>query len=667
MAVLLLDRPPSNALAPALRAELLERLRAVSGDAGVAAVVLAGAGAGFSAGVDLGEFDGPPSEPWITALCAAIEDAPKPVVAALHGVALGAGFELALAAHARVARAGTRVSLPEVTLGLIPGGGATQRLPRLVGAQASAELMLSGRAVEVSDPRLARVFDRITEGDPVEAATRLALQMAQKGRWPRTRERRRGLSDFRAYQTSLAGLRARLPTGETAEADIVACLEAAQILPFEQGIAFEAARFSDRIAAPEARGIRHIFAAERRAASLPADLARKARPVETVAVAGTGAEAAELAELALSLGHKVQVLAGDWAGAEAVLGLVRAGQDRAVASGRLEPAERERHLAGLTALREARALDRADLVLDTGAPRFERPVSLKPGAVWALLGEAEEARAREVGAEGSCLPVRLRPRLRTARLIEVIATPETPPELVATVQRCFAKGGRSVVLSSGAAGFAGDALSAAIYAAALVMLAGGVAMDRIEEAGRAIGFETGPLAMIDAEGAYATLGRMRRVFERREAPLRPLRLLSDRIADARGVPDHALAFHQPAGQALEPAPDLAAWVSEWREDNPERAVDWPGVAPATALQAALVNAAARLIEARAVQRPSDPDLVMVKGFGFDRRRGGPLLQADLQGLLGAMRAMAVLREANPALWSPCPLLSEMVKNGRRFF
>lgn len=669
VAVLTLDRPPGNALVPVLRAELLAALTSAFDNPDIRAIVLHGAGGGFSAGVDLGEFNAAPARPPLHELCSAIEDAPKPVVVALHGSALGAGFELALAAHGRVAQRGTRVSLPEVTLAMIPGGGATQRLPRLAGAQVSLELMLSGRAVEATDARLGRIFDRITEDDPLAAAVDLARGFARRGTWPRTRDIDRGLSDPQGFQSAIAGTAARLRGPDSAEADILACVEAAQLLPFDQGLIFEQSRFEDRLALPEARGIRHVFTAERRAAALPKQMAEAAPQIRRVALVGTGPHLAGLALLCLSAGLAVQVFTGGTAKAHDVLEDVTAGLDHAVRTGKLTRDARDRRSARLSVLEQAEGLTGAELVLDTGAPAFAQPVEPGGATIWALLDDGADAAARalEVGAEGRLLRLRLPLGGPAARLVEVATPPETPAALAGAVHRAFSNNGRSVLLSSEATGFLSDAMGAALFGAALVLLAGGVPVAQIDAGAHKLGFAEGPFRLVDEIGAQTTLARMRRFFEARQIPLRPLRILSDRIADAGADPARALAFHVPAGQSIAPDPELAEWIGEWREDHPERAVDWPGVDPAIALHAALVNEAARLIEARAVQRRADPDLVMVHGFRMARSSGGPLLQSDIHGLLGLIRAMPPLREVNAALWTPAPLLDDMVKNGRRFF
>ena len=669
--VLTLDRPPGNALVPALRSELREVLRAALADPAIRAVVLHGAGSGFCAGVDLNEFTADEDGPRVPLndLFAAIEEAPKPVVAALHGSALGAGVELTLAAHARVAQRGTRISMPEVTLGLVPGGGATQRLPRLAGAQASLELMLSGRAVEVTDARLARVFDRITEDDPLAAAQELAASLADSASWTRTRDVTRGLSNPAAFQAAVGNVAARMRAGGSAEADILACVEAAQLLPFDQGLIFEQSRHEERLALPESRAIRHVFTAERRAASLPRTAAGDVPVIRTVALTGTGPKLAGLAALCLSAGMDVLLLTATPDQAAAVRDTLETALAEAVEGGRLAPGARDDQLSRLVPLERPEGLARADLVLDTGTPAFERPVALPSSLIWGLLDEATgaEGRAREAGAAGRLLRLRLPTGGPAVRLAEVAAPPEAPRALSWAVHRAFSTASRSVLLSSEATGFLSDAMGAALFGAALTLLAGGVPPAQVEAAGRTLGFARGPLRLIDELGAVPTLRRLRRTFEARQVPEGPLRLLSDRLADHGGDTARALAFHGPAGQTLAPDPGLADWLAAWRAEHPDHAPGWPGVDPALAMHAAMVNEGARLIAARALQRRSDPDLVMIRGFGMERTSGGPLLQADLNGLLAPMRAMATLRGVNAALWAPSPLLDDMLKNGERFF
>ena len=664
-AILTLDQPPARAMVPAHLADVYKKLTAACADASVQAIVLAGAGRGFGLGLDPGAWDDAAMAPSVGDLCHAIENSAKPVVAALRGVANGAAVAVMLAAHGRVARGGGRLALTDIHLGQLPGGGVTQRLPRLIGAPAALELMVSGQAVDVGDARLGPLFDRIADGDPTPAAVELALSMAQSGQWTRTRDRTPGLTDPAADQNSIAEMGGALRDKDSAAADIVACVEAAHLLPFEQGLAFENARAQDRAARPEARALHHVYRAERRR---PKAQAADAPHITTVALLGSSPLAAELAMLCISRGLTVRALVGGSAEEETLLQRVQTRLDRAHQAGRISQQARDRRLARLSISRGTGDLAAADLILDTGEPQFDAPVHLQDRAVWILVNDTVHAedRAIETGAEGRMLRMRLHRPGRAGQLLE-LEVPVGQETLDAGLVQCFSDGVCSVIRCAGGTGYPGDTMAAALHGAALVMLACGMPADQIEDGAQALGFARGPLRMIDEAGAFATLARMRRACDRAGLPLRPLRLLSDRIADAGSNPARALAFHRPAGQALQPAPDLAAWMAEWREDNPLHVLPWPGIAPATALHAALVNEAVRRIGAGAVEHAGDLDLAMVKGYGFARAKGGPLFQADLNGSLGLLRAMAGLQKVAPALWTPQPLVSEMVKNGRRFF
>ncbi|MFN3208272.1 MAG: enoyl-CoA hydratase/isomerase family protein [Roseovarius sp.] len=302
VAVLSLSRGETNALSPTMRADLAAALDRAAGSEEVRAVVLIGEGNTFSSGIDLSEYDGALAAPWVDALTRQIETCPKPVIAVMDGAALGAGFELALAAHARVARRGCRVALPEVSLGLMPSGGSTQRLPRLLGAQVALELLLSGRAVEAADPRLAKLFADLTEGDPLETGLAVARRFAQAAGFPRTGQIERGFSDPAAYRRSVSEVAARITDEDGAEADILRCVEAAQLLPYDQGLAFEAAAFEARMARTDTRAARHLYAAERRAAAWPEAREGSPRKVATVVLAGSDPVLSELAVHCLDRG-----------------------------------------------------------------------------------------------------------------------------------------------------------------------------------------------------------------------------------------------------------------------------------------------------------------------------------------------------------------------------
>ncbi len=662
VAVLRLSRGEANALSPAMRAALSDALARAGADDAARAVVLTGAGGTFSSGVDLSEFDGALAAPWIDALTRAIETHPKPVIAALEGAALGAGFELALAAHARVARATCRLALPEVSLGLMPSGGSTQRLPRLLGAQAALEFLMSGRSAVAGDPRLARLFAEVTEDAPLEAALRLARVFARTGQFVRIWQIDRGFSDPVAYRTAIADVGAQLQGRDSAGADILRCVEAAQLLPYEQGLRFEAAAFEARMARPDSRAGRHLYAAERRAASWPEAAEGRARKLETVVLAGGEPVLAELAVWCLDRGLRVAILAQGPA-AEAVAARARAVYEGAVARGRMEPAARDARLARLSAGDDVAVLMAADMVLDAGAGDM-RGVSVRKGAVWCLVSgrDGVAARRAQLGAGVEVLALRCYRPAHTVPLVELAVPGGTSPDAVMTVAKAFGGPGRSVLRCADRPGMIGHRLMGALLRAGLSLMRAGAGAAEVEVAARDLGLARGPLERIETEGIGVTCARLRRIA----GPVPELDILDARADAVAAGHTPGQGFFATEGHALAPDPGLGAWLRDWRAAQ-DGLPDLPDVPLDRALHAALVAEAVRMIADGTVARASDVDLCMVKGNGFDRGRGGPLLLADQEGLLGLVRAMKALTAVNAPLWTPPAQLEEMVKFGRRFF
>ncbi|MFN3972361.1 MAG: enoyl-CoA hydratase-related protein [Gemmobacter sp.] len=343
--VLVIDAPPVNALGQAVRRGLAEGIAAAKSESGVRAVVIRAEGRTFPAGADIAEFGKPPQPPGLPDLLDLVEGCPKPVVAALHGSALGGGLELALAAHGRVALSDARVGLPEVSLGILPGAGGTQRLPRLIGAQEALRLMLTGRPVGAAEALALGILDRVVEEDLAGAA--LAMARGMDGPRP-TRDRRDGMRDGRAYVAAVAAARVQVAASPLpAPVRIVDCVEAALLLPFAQGLAFERAAFGDLVGSPEALALRAAFFADRRAARMPGAEAA-GQPVHAPLVLGAGPQGAEIARALLAAGCRVTLADADRPALVAGLEAVAAAQEAAVAAGRLSAQAREADWARLT-------------------------------------------------------------------------------------------------------------------------------------------------------------------------------------------------------------------------------------------------------------------------------------------------------------------------------
>ena len=669
VAVLGLNRPVANALSPSLRRTLEDSIQSAVDDATTKAIVLKGIGQGFSSGVDIGEYDGPLEQPWVGDLCSLIESAPKPIVAAMHGAALGAGFELALAAHARVADRAARVALPEVTLGLIPGAGGTQRLARITGAQVALECLMSGRAIPANDLKLRRVFEKLVDGDPVEAAVEMALGLATKGTWIRTRDRHPGLTDPEGYQAAVQAVAARVGDKDSAEHDILRCVEAAQLLPFEQGVQLERVLFEDRLKSKAARASRHFFAAERRANAMP-DLSKgQAFPINNVALLSQGALAVELAIQCLDAGQRVMLVNADSSAANAITNRVAAIYDAAVKRERLKDDVRSERLSRMKVTPLAQALQQADIVFDDAS--FVLPEGLpaiQPKAVWASLnGETcDPSRLKSVQAVGHHVVLRHSRPAHSTHLVELAVPKETSADVTASVVQSLAQSGRTVVRSALFPGMLSNNLNFALFGSALALCRAGFMPEKIDEAACALGFRKGPFASADAMGLVEAQNRHKILCDARslKSP-EALALLTARIAaGAHGRAMGRGIFLYTDGKT-HPDPELEEWLEAWRptrEADRLSAIDIGG-----ALHAALVNEAARLISDRRVLRPSDLDVVAVKGMGFDRRLGGPLLQADFRGILHLMQDMKSLTSLDPELWTPHPKIVEMVKYGQGFF
>ena len=464
---LIIDNPPVNALNHAVRTGLMAGIDRAEADPSIAAVVIRASGRIFSAGADLAEFGKPTLAPALPEVCNRVEACGKPVVAALHGAVLGGGLALALAAHLRLAMAGARLGFPEVGLGLLPGAGGTQRVARLIGAEAALRLLLSGRAIPATEALALGLLDRVVAQDGEAVALAMAQAAAAAGAPVPTRARRDGMRDPVAYLAAVRAARAALrDTRLLAPGRIIDCVEAAQLLPIDQGLDFEAAALSELAASPKAAALRHAFLAERRLARMPE--ARVApRAVQRLGVMGAGADPALVLAL-LQAGYPVVLVDADRAALVAALEQIAASQEQAVQAGTLSPATRDADWARLTPALEVAALAEVDLVLVADAVALATLCdATRSGAVLVLLGPGEAAPGPRAADMLGLLLV-----APGGRLAEVVVWPATAPEAVATVLALLHRLGLSALRVQGAGGV-GARLLAAGRAAAAHLAAGG--------------------------------------------------------------------------------------------------------------------------------------------------------------------------------------------------
>jgi 3-hydroxyacyl-CoA dehydrogenase len=682
-AVITFANPPVNGLSHAVRAGIAAALQRAQADGGVRAIVLSGAGSLWSAGADIREFGTPASSapPTLHQLIEQVEASRKPVIAAIAGTCLGGGLELALSAHYRVAAATARLGLPEVKLGLIPGAGGTQRLPRLIGAERALDMIVSGEPV--SAPALAStpLLDAVVDGDPVAAAIELAESAAVAGRHP-PRAR-----DLPFHDPSLAQLcqaaRAKLQSDRPplpAPRRAVDAIEAAA-LPFDQGLAIERQAFVELMASPESRGLRHAFFAERAAAKVDGITpATPTRPLDEAAVVGAGTMGAGIAVALLDAGLPVWVLETSPAaldrGRERIAGIY----DGQVKRGKLTADERDRRLARLRPTLSFDSLGHTDVVIEAVFESMEvkREVfltldrAMKPGAVLATNTSTldVDAIAALTRRPSDVLGLHFFSPANVMRLLEVVRGRATAPDVLATALS-LGKALRKVTVVAGVCdGFIGNRMLEGYTKQGWYLVEEGATPEQVDRAIEAFGFAMGPFRVGDLVGHDVSLAI--RQHRRATRPGYVNSTLPDKLCTTGrlGQKTGGGWYDYPDGPR-HPVPSPAAnrLIAEHRAELGLVTREVCEAEIVDRLVYALVNEGARILEEGIAARPSDIDVVYLTGYGFPRARGGPMFYAGEVGLtqvLERVREFATNPHGDPAFWTPAPLLERLAAEGLRF-
>lgn len=655
-----IDSPPVNALSLSVRQGLVQALDRADADAEIKVVVLTGRGRLFSAGADIREFGAPAGAPDLPAVTARLAALKKPVIAALQGSALGGGLELALAARLRIAAPGIELGLPEVSLGLIPGAGGTQRLPRLIGAKAALGLMLSGLPVAAERAEAMGLLDAVVEGDVTEAAEKLArAHVGGIAELPAADERQAD-ADPALWLAAVAEARTGLGRGRVpAPGRIIDCVEAALLLPEAEGYVAEKAAFAELVAAPEAAALRHAFLAERRAGHLPGTTPVQGAPGH-VGLVGFGPTGSAIAGALLGAGAEVTVIEGDTETLAETLADVAAHHDKAVQSGRLTAAAREAEWDRIDGSTDLRELEAADIVIISGAGVEAEAVRLlgeidkvlRPGGVLAVMGTGTHltALAEATGRPGAVLALILAQPFDKARVIEVGVTDATQPEVIAAAFRLVRQLGR-IAVRAGSSGGTGRRVSHALRHAMDMLVAAGASPYEVDRALAEWGFSRGPYQMADEAGLDD------------HHWLDAAFIASDRKGRGQGRGYYAYAEGARLGREDPEALSLIATMREARGIQ-ARPVGMREI-QRRAL-AAMANAGALAFEEGAALRPSDVDVVMVADHGFPRWRGGPMCAADQAGLLGLRNDLRGYAEEGDSFWHPAQVWDELIKYGRHF-
>ena len=680
--VIELDNPPVNALALGLRVGLEASLEAALGDPAIVAIVLVGAGRMFCGGADLREFNTPAAAqpPFTGELRARMDRSPKPMVAAIHGSALGGGLEMALACHYRIAAADTQLGLPEVRRGLLPGGGGTQRLPRLVGVATALRMIVTGDTVDATGAKAIGLVDEVVAGDVRAAAIAFARAAAARGgHHPVAATREAVIADADAF---FAAEHARIKAearGLEAPLECLACVEAATRLPFDEGLAFERARFRVLVEGTQSKALRHLFFAERAAARIPGIAEDQAtRPVRTVGVIGAGTMGAGIAMSLANAGLDVIQLETAQAALERGRATMTRNWASTVAKGKLSQDEMDRRLARVRGTLRYADLADADLVIeavfeDMAVKRevFGRLDAVcRPGAILASNTsrlDIDEI-ARSTSRPQDVVGLHYFSPANLMRLLEVVRGAQTAPEVIATSMAFGRATAKLPVLVGNCDGFVGNRMLSAYAREAGFLLEEGATPAQIDGALQRFGLAMGPFRMGDLAGLdIGWAGR------KRQAATRPKHLRYSRVADRIcelgrfGQKTGAGWYRYEAGSRTPiPDPEVDRIIVECAAEA--------GIARRTIVDQeivertmyALANEGAKILAEGVALRASDIDLVYVNGYGFPAYRGGPMHFADTIGLAEVAERVRQFHAAHGDWWTPAPLLLERAAAGHGF-
>jgi 3-hydroxyacyl-CoA dehydrogenase len=690
VAVITLNNPPVNGLGFETRRGIADGVERAHADAAVKAIVVTGAGRAFSGGADIREFGSPKAiaEPNLLSLIRMLDDATKPVVAAVHGTVMGGGLELALGCHYRVAAPGTNVALPEVKIGLVPGAGGTQRLPRVLGVETALNMIVSGEPVKsevlAGLPRQT-LFAKIVDGDLVAGAVAFAQEVADRhakgGPLPRVRDMKLTHPNPDAYfqfaRNTVKAMAPRFP----APARCVDCVEQALKRRFDDGMVYEREAFMALMLTPECKALRHAFFAERAASKIP-DVPEDTpvRTIAQVAVIGAGTMGGGISMNFLNAGIPVTILETKQEALDRGVATIRRNYESRVKKGKLKADKYDRTMALLSTTLSYDDIKDADLVIEAV---FEEmgvketvfrtlDAVMKPGAI--LASNTSTLDVDQIAAftqrPQDVVGMHFFSPANVMKLLEVVRGKATAKDVLATVMKIAKTIRKTAVVSGVCDGFIGNRMIEQYSRQAGFLLEEGCTPEQVDKAIERFGFAMGPFRMGDLAGndiGWAI--RKRRYVEKpnlRYSKTADLLCEMGRYGQKTG----AGWYDYPAGSRKPvPSPLVVEMIDKHRAAL--------GIAPRKIgddeivhrLVFSLVNEAAKILEEGIASKASDIDMVYLTGYGFPLWRGGPMCYADTVGLFNVVQQMKRFAR-NPhddaAFWQPAPLLARLVAEGKTF-
>jgi 3-hydroxyacyl-CoA dehydrogenase len=692
VAVITLNNPPVNGLGLSTRQAIVDGLEKAENDAAVKAIVLTGAGKAFSGGADIREFGSPKAiqEPNLLSVIIRVENTTKPVIAALHSVCMGGGLELALGAHYRIAAPGCNVALPEVKLGLIPGAGGTQRLPRVLGVEAALNMIVSGEPVKsemLAQLPGQKLFDKLAASPEALAAEALAFarEMAAKhadgSAFPLVRnlpcKHKDGDAYFQFARNMVKGMAKNFP----APAKCVDAVEAATQKKFVDGMAFEREIFINLMWTPECRSLRHLFTAERAASKIP-DVPEDTpkREIASVAVIGAGTMGGGIAMNFLNAGIPVKMLEMKQVALDRGVGVMRGNYEAQVKKGKLKQDKLDQRMALLSTTLSYDDLKDADLVIEAVFEEIgvkeavfkELDRVMKPGAILASNTSTLDvnAIANFTKRPQDVVGMHFFSPANVMKLLEVVRGDATAKDVLATVMAISKKIKKTAVVSGVCDGFIGNRMIEQYGRQGGFLLDEGCTPAQVDKAMEKFGMAMGPFRMGDLAGNDIGWAIRKRRYQ--EKPEMKYSKTADLLCEKGRFGQKTGAGwydYVPGKRDAIPNAEVVQMIEEHRKSlgiTPRKISDEEIV---QRLVFSLVNEAAHILEEGIANKASDIDVVYIFGYGFPVHRGGPLNYANEIGLFNVVQAMKRFAK-NPLddakFWEPAPLLARLAADGKTF-
>ena len=678
---IVIDSPPVNALSQHVRQSIVDALQSAADD-DTQAIVLRCEGRTFIAGADITEFGKPPQAPALASVLETLEFHPKPIIAAIHGTALGGGLELALCCDYRVAVASAKVGLPEVNLGLLPGAGGTQRLPRLAGLEKAIDMITMGRLITAHDALAAGILDEVCSGDLEAGGLAFAEALIRQGAGKRlTRNIPMTMTNeesgllFHARDTIAKRLK-----GQAAPQRILDCLEAAGSVTFDEGLAAERQAFEACMGDPQSTALRHLFFAERTASKIDGTAAgTEAQPVKHVGIIGAGTMGGGIAMCFVQSGFRVTLVDQDKKGLDRGLGIIKKNYEGSVKRGRLSAEQVEGFLSNLGPTTDWQQLQNADLVIEAVFENLElkQKVFQKLDDICAtdtILASNTSYQSIDALAAATKKPDRVVGMhffspANVMRLLEVVRGAASSDTTLATAMAVGKKIGKVCALSGMCYGFIGNRMLRHYGREAALCVMEGASPAQVDQAMERWGMAMGPLAVGDLAGLDIGY-KAREQLSDEEKGSRVNYLLADRLVEAGRLGQKSGSGYyryEPETRARQEDPVVTQIIEATRAEldiTPKEITDGEIV---DRLTLALANEGAFILEEGIAQRASDIDVVYCHGYGFPRFRGGPMHAAEARGLQSVVDRIKQFQETlNPDNWVLAPLLAKLAREGGNF-